>query len=57
MIIIETPYGNFGRFEDVLLFMKDEKLADIQMTVKYNFSQIGFKSMIYTRQDIEKIIA
>lgn len=57
MIIIETPYGNFGRFEDVLHFMKDEKLADIQMTVKYNFHQIGFKSMIYTRQDIEKIIA
>lgn len=57
MLIIETPFGSFGQFEDVLHFMKDERLSNIEMTVKYNFSQVGFSSMTYTYQDIEKILA
>lgn len=56
MLIIETPYGNFGKFEDVLQFVKEENLAEIQMTVKYNFCQVGLRSMFYTYQDIERIL-
>lgn len=56
MLIIETPYGDFGKFEDVLRFMEEERLEEVPMIVKYNFSQVGLRSMTYTRQEIEKIL-
>ena len=37
-IEITTEYGNFGHFKDLLCYMKDENLNDIDVSYSIGFS-------------------
>ena len=53
MLLIETKYGNFGKLEDILTFMKEENLKEIEFTkVEYCLDEIVGKGK-YTIQQIE----
>ncbi|MCE5221640.1 MAG: hypothetical protein LLF98_10360 [Clostridium sp.] len=56
MLEITTKYGCFGHFKDVLLFMQEEHLRDIEITeLKYFFSEI-FGKGVYTLNQIKEIL-
>lgn len=56
MLLIETNYGNFGRLQDILKYMKEEHLEEIEfLKVEYCFDEIIGKGT-YTVQQIEEIL-
>lgn len=56
MLIIETKYGNFGGIKDILLFMNDENLKEIEfLKVEYCLDEIIGKG-IYTLEQIESTV-
>lgn len=56
MLEIETNFGCFGHFKDVLLFMQEEGLDSIEvLDVKYCLGKIIGKG-IYTLKQIESIV-
>lgn len=55
MLLIETNKGNFGKFKDILLFMQEEKLKEIEvLKVEYCLDEIIGKG-IYTLEQIESM--
>ena len=57
MLIIETKYGNFVRWNDVLLYMRDEGLTSINVTrVEYCLDEVYGKG-IYTLQLVEQLVS
>lgn len=55
MLIIETKYGNFKRFTDILLFMQEENLDTIEfLNVEYCLDKI-FGNGIYTLEQIKSL--
>lgn len=55
MLIIETKYGNFKRFTDILLFMQEENLDNIEfLSVEYCLDQI-FGKGTYTLEQIKNL--
>lgn len=56
MLEIETQFGCFGHFKDVLLFMQEEHLEQIEIIkLKYCLNEVYGKG-IYTLNQIKKII-
>lgn len=56
MLFIETNKGNFGKFKDILLFMQEEKLKEIEfIKVEYCLDEIIGKG-IYTIEQIESMV-
>lgn len=56
MLDIETKYGLFGHFKDLLLFMQEEHLQKIEIIeIKYCLSEI-FGKGIYTLDQIKQIL-
>ncbi|WP_244835229.1 hypothetical protein [Clostridium sp. BJN0001] len=56
MLDIETEYGCFGHFKDLLLFMQEECLQEIEITdIKYCLSEIYGKGT-YTLDEIKQIV-
>lgn len=56
MLFIETNKGNFRHFKDVLLYMQEENLKQIEITkVEYCLDKI-FGNGIYTLNQIKQII-
>ena len=53
MLLIETKYGNFGNFKDLLIFMKHEGLTEIHQTTKYIGTVVN--SMTLTIEEVEKL--
>ena len=53
MLLIETKYGNFGNFKDLLIFMKHEQLTEIHQTTKYIGTVVN--SMTVTLEEVEKL--
>ena len=53
MLLIETRYGNFGNFRDLLIFMKHEGLTEIHQTTKYVGTVVN--SMTLTIEEVEKL--
>ena len=57
MLIIGTEYGNFVRWSDVLLYMRDEGLTSINVTmVEYCLDEVYGKG-IYTFQQVEQLVS
>lgn len=55
MLIIETKYGNFKRFTDILLFMQEENLDTIEfLNVEYCLDKI-LGNGIYTLEQIKNL--
>ncbi|MDR3597843.1 hypothetical protein [Clostridium sp.] len=56
MLEIETKYAVFGYFKDVLLFMQEERLQEIEITeLRYCLNKI-FGKGVYTLDEIKQII-
>ena len=56
MLEIETKYGLVGHFKDLLLFMLEEHLQEIEITnLKYCLSEIYGKG-VYTLKQIKQIL-
>ncbi len=56
MLDIETKYGLFGHFKDVLLFMQEECLQEIEIIdLKYCLDSIIGKG-VYTLNQIKEIV-
>lgn len=56
MLEIETNFGCFGHFKDVLFFMQEEGIDSIEvLDVKYCLGKIIGKG-IYTLKQIENIV-
>lgn len=56
MLDFETPYGNFGNFKNMLLFMQEEHLSEINITkVTYCCNEIAGKG-IYALAQIERLV-
>lgn len=56
MLFIETNHGNFGKIKDILQFMKEENLKEIEfIRVEYCLDKIIGKG-IYTLKQIESIV-
>ena len=53
MLLIETKFGNFGNFRDLLLFMRHEGLTEIHQTTKYIGTVVN--SMTLTIEEVEKL--
>ena len=53
MLLIETKFGNFGNFRDLLIFMKHEGLTEIRQTTKYIGTVVN--SMTLTIEEVEKL--
>lgn len=53
MLLIETEYGNFGNFKDLLVFMKHEGLTEVYQTTKYIGTIVN--QMTVTIEDVEKL--
>jgi hypothetical protein len=54
--MLETNFGNFGKFKDMLLFMKEENLKEIKiLKVEYCLDEIIGKGT-YTIEQIESIV-
>ena len=53
MLLIETKFGNFGNFRDLLIFMKHEGLTEIHQTTKYIGTVVN--SMTLTIEEVEKL--
>lgn len=56
MLLIETNYGNFGKLQDILTYMKEEHLEEIEfLKVEYCLDEIIGRGT-YTIQQIEDIL-
>ncbi|GEP65224.1 hypothetical protein CBE01nite_29920 [Clostridium beijerinckii] len=56
MLEIETQFGCFAHFKDLLLFMQEEHLQEMKiMELRYCFSEI-FGKGIYTLKQIKEIV-
>lgn len=56
MIDIFTRFGCFSHFKDVLLFMQEEHLQQIEITkLRYCLSEI-FGQGVYTLEQIQEIV-
>lgn len=56
MLLIETNHGNFRKIKDILQFMKEENLKEIEfIRVEYSLDEIIGKG-IYTLEQIECIV-
>ena len=56
MLEIETQYGCFAHFKDLLLFMQEECLESIQITeLRYCLAEIYGKGA-YTLEQIKQIL-
>lgn len=47
MLVIKTPFGDFGHPKDLLHYMKDEDLAGTHMRVQYCFEDVFEKDMSF----------
>jgi hypothetical protein len=55
MLDIETKLANFSNFKNLLLFMQEEHLLEIDIIkITYVFQTTGFKG-IYTLDEVTKI--
>jgi len=56
MLIIETQYGNFVRWSDVLLYMRDEGLTSINVIkLEYCLDEVYGKGIL-TLQQVEQLV-
>ena len=56
MLIIETEYGNFVRWSDVLLYMRDEGLTSINVTrLEYCLDEVYGKGVL-SLQQVEQLV-
>ena len=53
MLLIETKFGNFGNFRDLLICMKHEGLTEVYQTTKYIGTIVN--QMTVTIEDVEKL--
>jgi hypothetical protein len=54
MLIFETNYGNFVRCQDILTFMEEESLSEIQITkVEYVLEEV-YGAGTYTIGDVRE---
>lgn len=53
MLLIETKYGNFGNFNDLLIFMRHEGLTEVHQTTKYIGTVVN--SMTLTLEEVERL--
>lgn len=53
MLIIETKYGNFGNFKDLLTFMQHEGITEVYQTTKYIGSVVN--SMTLTIDEVQEL--
>lgn len=57
MLEIETKYGCFGHFKDVLLFMQEEKLDTIEiLDVKYCLDSMPICKGVLTLDQVKEIV-
>ena len=52
MLVIKTPFGDFGHPKDLLHYMKDGDLADVYVKVQYCFEDVFEKNMSF--DDVSK---
>ena len=52
MLVIKTPFGDFGHPKDLLHYMKDEALAEAYVKVQYCFEDVFEKNMSFA--DVSK---
>lgn len=56
MLIIETDYGNFGRWSDVLMYMLEEDLTTINVTrLEYCLDEVYGKGVL-SLQQVEQLV-
>lgn len=53
MLVIKTPFGDFGHPKDLLHYMKDGDLADVYVKVQYCFEDVFEKNMSF--DDVSKM--
>lgn len=57
MLIIETDYGNFVRWSDVLLYMRDEGLTSINViSLEYCLDEVYGKGIL-TLLQVEQLVS
>ncbi len=47
MLVIKTPFGDFGHPKDLLHYMEDEELAEAYVKVQYFFESVFEKNMSF----------
>lgn len=56
MLIIETDYGNFGKWSDVLMYMLEEDLTTINVTrLEYCLDEVYGKGVL-SLQQVEQLV-
>lgn len=56
MLIIETDYGNFVRWSDVLMYMLEEDLTTINVTrLEYCLDEVYGKGVL-SLQEVEQLV-
>lgn len=56
MLIIETDYGNFGKWSDVLMYMLEEDLTTINVTrLEYCLDEVYGKGVL-SLQEVEQLV-
>jgi len=59
LIQIRSKRGNFGSYKDLLLFMKDENLTEIEVETLFPYwdtENALFKNRTLTIEEVEKIL-
>lgn len=56
MLTLETEFGNFGNFENILLFMQEENLQSIEIINVHYVLQDIFGKGVYSLNDVKKIV-
>lgn len=53
MFRIETEFGNFHSYKDLLIYMKEENIQKVRMTTYLLDTPIGLKNLTYSLKDID----